>query len=83
VIDFKIVATSFLPEVVESKVTKINIECGVGSTDITMIGLIHSNVLTVTQDKSKIGGKMSLLKGFSYSSSNPLCPIESYEIKEL
>jgi len=83
VIDFKIVATSFLPEVVESAETRVNIECGVSSTDITMSGLITNDVLTVTQDKSKIDGAMSLLEGFSYSSSNPLCPIESYEIKEL
>ena len=46
-IDFKIVATSFVPEVVESAETRIYIECGPDSTDLT-ITENDGNELTVT-----------------------------------
>ena len=83
VIDFKIVATSWVPEVVETAETRINIECGPDSTNITIQPLIASMELTVTQDKSKVGAMMPLVPAFSWTSNNALCPIETYTLNQL
>ena len=83
VIDFKIVATSWVPEVVETAETKINIECGPNSTDITLQPINAAMELTVTQNKTKVDDLKPKVQPFTWSSSNALCPIESYTINQL